>query len=176
MRLKLIVALVSDEKTDVVIDAARAGGATIITSVRGEGLDPGKTFFGLDLAARRDVVLFLVIEPRARDILERIRDAGRFDEEPGAGVAFQVPIEDAVGLTTQLPTIMEELEADRYDRSTHCASGTSCATRFTPSTDSRRSPRRWRSCAGTASALSPSRGVTTTTRWGWSGSRTSRAR
>ena len=113
MKLKLIVALVSDEKTDIVIDAARAGGATgatIISSVRGEGLEPGKTFFGLDLAAKRDVVLFLVVEPRARDILERIRDAGRFEEEHGAGVAFQVPIEDAVGLVTQLPTIMEELE------------------------------------------------------------------
>ena len=95
------------------IDAARAGGATgatIITSVRGEGLQPEKTFFGLDLAAQRDVVLFLVVEPRARDILERIRDAGRFEEEPGAGIAFQIPIEDAVGLVTQLPTIMEELE------------------------------------------------------------------
>ena len=113
MRLKLIVALVSDEKTAAVIDAARAGGATgatIITSVRGEGLAPEKTFFGLDLAARRDVVLFLVVEPRARDILERIRDAGRFDEEPGAGIAFQIGIEDAVGLGTQVPVILEELE------------------------------------------------------------------
>jgi len=113
MKLKLIVALVSDEKTDIVIDAARAGGATgatIITNVRGEGLEPGKTFLGLDLAAHRDVVLFLVVEPRARDILERIRDAGRFEQEPGAGIAFQVPIEDAVGLVTQIPTIMQELE------------------------------------------------------------------
>ena len=115
MRLKLIVALVSDEKTDIVVDAARAGGATgatIITSVRGEGLRPGKTFFGLQLEAMRDVVLFLVLETRARDILERIRDAARFDTEHGAGIAFQVDIEDAVGLVTQLPAIQEELEYD----------------------------------------------------------------
>ncbi|MDE2810445.1 MAG: P-II family nitrogen regulator [Gemmatimonadota bacterium] len=113
MKLKLIVALVSNDKTDTVVDAARAGGATgatIITSVRGEGLKPQKTFFGLDLAAQRDVVLFLVVETRARDILERIRDAGRFEQEPGAGIAFQIPIEDAVGLTTQLPTILEEVD------------------------------------------------------------------
>ena len=56
------------------------------------------------------MVLFLVVETRARDILERISDAGRFDADPGAGIAFQLPIEDAVGLTTQLPTILEELE------------------------------------------------------------------
>ncbi len=113
MKLALIVALVDDDKTSVVIDAARNGGATgatVITSVRGEGLKPAKTFFGLDLAAQRDVVLFLVVETRARDILERIRDAGHFDSEHGSGIAFQLSIEDAVGLTTQLPTILEELE------------------------------------------------------------------
>lgn len=115
MRLSLIVALVSDDKVDVVVDAARAAGATgdtVITSVRGDGLRPEKTFFGLNLAAKRDVVLFLVAEARARETLERIRDAGRLESEPGAGIAFQVPIEDAVGLTTQLPTILEELESE----------------------------------------------------------------
>lgn len=115
MRLKLIVALVSDEKTDTVVDAARAGGATgatIITSVRGEGLERGKTFFGLDLEAQCDVVLFLVIEERARDILERIRDAGRFEEEARAGIAFQVAIEDAVGLVSQIPIFKEVLEEE----------------------------------------------------------------
>ena len=115
MRLKLIVALVNDDNTDAVVDAARAGGATgatIITSVRGEGLRPEKTFFGLGLESKRDVALFLVVETRARDILERIRDAGRFDTKHGAGIAFQLDIEDAVGLVTQLPTIQEELEYD----------------------------------------------------------------
>ena len=115
MKLKLIVALVSDEKTDVVVEAARAGGATgdtIVTSVRGGGLMPEKTFFGLDLAAKRDLALFLVAEARAREILERIRDAAQLDSEPGAGIAFQIPIEDAVGLKTQIPTILEELESE----------------------------------------------------------------
>ena len=51
-----------------------------------------------------------MVEPRARDILERIRDAGHFDTEHSAGIAFQVDIEDAVGLVTQLPAIREELE------------------------------------------------------------------
>ncbi|MCY3888128.1 MAG: P-II family nitrogen regulator [Chloroflexi bacterium] len=113
MKMALIVALVSNEKTNHIIDAARAGGATgatIISSVRGEGLKPAKTFLGLDLAARRDVVLFLVAEPRARDILERLAAAGGMDREHGAGVAFQLSIDDAVGLSTQLPTLMEELE------------------------------------------------------------------
>ena len=58
------------------------------------------------------MVLFLVLETRARDILERIHDAARFDTEHGAGIAFQLDIEDAVGLGTQLPAILDELEYD----------------------------------------------------------------
>ena len=112
MRMKLIVALVSDDRTKAVIEAARAGGATgatIIGRARGEGLRPEKTFLGLDLQSLGNAVLFVVVETRARDILERIRDAGRFEEEAGAGMAFQIAIEDAVGLTTQMPAIQEEL-------------------------------------------------------------------
>ncbi|MDE0372815.1 MAG: P-II family nitrogen regulator [Rhodospirillales bacterium] len=115
MRMKLIVVLAPDDKTDTIIDAAREGGATgatVITSVRGEGLKPEKTFLGLEITARRDVSLFLVVEERSQEILERIRDVGRFDEEPGAGVAFQIAIEDVVGLTTQLPIMMKEVEGE----------------------------------------------------------------
>ena len=109
MTLKLIVALVDDARTDAVIDAARAAGATgatIITGVRGEGLIPQKTFLGLDLWESRNVILFLVSATRAEDILASIGREGRFDTEPGTGVAFQVDIEHAIGLRTQLPSIM----------------------------------------------------------------------
>lgn len=113
MKLKLIVALVNDDRTDAVVDAARAAGATgatVITGVRGEGLKPAKTFLGLDLTTRRNVLLFLVSAARAGEILAHIAAAGRFDKEPGAGIAFDLAIEDVVGLSTQLPSILEEDE------------------------------------------------------------------
>lgn len=113
MNLKLIVALVADEKTEAVLAAAReagATGATVITSVRGEGLRKAKTFLGLELAAQRDMVLFLVAEPLARSILESIAGAVSLDDEPGAGIAFQLAIEDAVGLRTQEETLLKEIE------------------------------------------------------------------
>ena len=115
MKLKLIVVMVDVEKTQVVIDAAREGGATgatVITSVRGEGLNPEKTFLGLELSPARDVLLFLVAEQRSRDILEAIATAGNFDDDPGTGIAFQIAIEDAVGLKTQLPTLLHEIEEE----------------------------------------------------------------
>ena len=113
MHLKMIIAFVADEKTDTVLTAAReagATGATVITNVRGEGLQPGKTFLGLELTAQRDVLLFLVAEPKAREILETIAGAAHFDEEPGSGIAIQIEIEDAVGLKTQEETLIHEIE------------------------------------------------------------------
>lgn len=113
MRFKLIMALVDCDCADDIMTAARdagATGATVISQVRGEGLKPTKTFLGLDLAGQRDLLLFLVAEPLSREILETIAETGRFDSRPGAGIAFQVAIEDAVGLKSQLQTLTEEIE------------------------------------------------------------------
>jgi nitrogen regulatory protein PII len=115
MKMKLIVALVSESKTEAVLEAGRSGGATgatIITSVRGEGLLPEKTFFGLQVVAQRDMVMFVVADIRARYILERIRDAAGFDTQGGSGIAIQIDVEDAVGLVTQMSAIREEVEQE----------------------------------------------------------------
>lgn len=113
MKFKLIIAFVTDDLTDAVIDAARQSGATgctVITSARGEGLKPSKTFLGLTLEGLRDVVLLLVERHLSRHILETIAKAARFEEEPGSGIAFQIDIEDAVGLQSQIATIESEIE------------------------------------------------------------------
>ncbi len=113
MNLKMIMAFVAEEKTEIVLEAARnagATGATVFPGVRGEGLKPEKTFLGLDLTAQRDVLLFLVAAPKAREILETISEAGKFDEEPGSGIAIQIEIEDAVGLKTQEGALIQEIE------------------------------------------------------------------
>ena len=113
MNLKMIMAFVADSKTEVVLKAARdagATGATVFPSVRGEGLEPEKTFLGLDLTSQRDVLMFLVAAPKAREILETISEAGKFDEEPGSGIAIEISIDDAVGLKTQEETLIHEIE------------------------------------------------------------------
>ena len=115
MRFKLIIAFVDDSKTDEVLDAARDAGATGCTQInnaRGEGLDPTSTFLGLSLETQRDVILLLVEEHRARHILESIGKAGEFDSSPGTGIAFQIDVEDAIGVAHQVeeiaPTLKEE--------------------------------------------------------------------
>ena len=56
------------------------------------------------------MVLLLVEEHLSRDILEHVAKACHFDDSPGSGIAFQLDIEDAVGLTSQISTISSEIE------------------------------------------------------------------
>ncbi len=113
MHFKLIIALVDDSKTSAVVEAARqagATGATILGDARGEGLKPKKTFFGLTMEASRDMLMFIVEEHLSRFILERIADVGGFQARPGSGVAFQLDIEDAIGMDSQINSLIEEVE------------------------------------------------------------------
>ena len=114
MRFKLIVVFAEDSKTDAVIEAARDAGATgctVINNARGEGYEKHKSFFGLSLSTQTDVVMLLVEQHMCRDILEEIGRVGEFDAKPGTGLAFQVDVEDAVGILRQekeLADIVEE--------------------------------------------------------------------
>lgn len=115
MHFKLIISLIEEEKTDAVMDAAReagATGATVINHARGEGLKQAKTFFGLSLETQRDVVLFLVEEHLSRKILERIALVGEFDARPGTGIAFQIDVEDAVGVAQQVEKLSHVVEEE----------------------------------------------------------------
>lgn len=113
MHFKLLIALVEDDKTHAVLKAAReagATGATVIGQARGEGAKQAKTFFGLALETQRDMLLFLVEEHLSRHILEKIAAVGEFDSKPGTGIAFQIDVEDAVGVTQQIRKLTDVVE------------------------------------------------------------------
>ena len=109
----MIVVFIEDDKTEAVMEAARtagATGATVINNARGEGLNKSKTFFGLSLDTQRDVLLFLVEEHLSRHIIEEINRVGKLDAEPGTGIAFQIDVEDAVGVARQQEKITSEVK------------------------------------------------------------------
>jgi nitrogen regulatory protein PII len=113
MHFKLIITFVEDKKTDAVMDAARqagATGATLISNARGEGLEKSKTFFGLSLETQRDVLMFLVEEHMSRHIIEKIAEVAEFEDNPGSGIAFQLDVEDAVGVTKQIAELTNAVE------------------------------------------------------------------
>lgn len=112
MHFKLLIALVEDDKTEAVLNAARdagATGATVINHARGEGLKVAKTFLGLSLETNRDMLMFLVEEHLSRQILETISDAGGFSN-PGTGMVFQIDVEDVVGISKQIESLTDVVE------------------------------------------------------------------
>lgn len=113
MHFKLIIALVKEDITDDIMDAARqagATGATVLSQVRGEGAEVSKTFFGLNLETQRDMLMFLAEEHMSRSIMENIAAIGRFDEQPGSGIVFQIDVEDALGVTGQINRLSDIVE------------------------------------------------------------------
>jgi len=115
MHFKLIVVVVDDQFSSQVADAAREAGATgvtLINTARGEGVTPAKTFLGLSMETQRDVLLLVVEEHMSRRILERISATGEFDAEPGRGIALQIDVEDAVGVSHQVATLSHAVEEE----------------------------------------------------------------
>ena len=114
MRFKVVFAPVKTDRTDPVVDAAKAAGATGATIIpaRGTGMREAKTVFGLTLEDQTDIILFLIEEHIVKPVLEAIRTAGKFDE-PGTGIAFVLPVEQVVGLESQMEKFKEEVR-DKY--------------------------------------------------------------
>lgn len=113
MKFKLIMAIVDDRRTRALLKAARdagATGSTVISSVRGEGSKRSFGILGLEISEIRDVLLFLVEEHRARRILEKLAEIGQFDETSGTGIAVQLDVEDALGVSHQMQKLAEEVK------------------------------------------------------------------
>ncbi len=114
MKFKIVFAPVKTHKTDAIVDAAKkagATGATIIPS-RGTGMHEAKTVFGLTLEDQTDIVMFLLEEHLVKTILEAVKVAGEFDK-PGTGIAFVLPVEQVIGLESQMNAFKEEVR-DKY--------------------------------------------------------------
>jgi nitrogen regulatory protein PII len=103
MANKCILAMVKPHLTDQVVDSAKqvgATGATIIPA-HGTGAGEAKTFFGLSLDIRTELILFLVSDTLVEPVLSAIKEAGRFSE-PGTGIAMVLPVEQSAGMESQM--------------------------------------------------------------------------
>ena len=113
MHFKLIIIMSEDVRTQKILDAARQAGATgctVLNQARGEGIKPTKTFLGLSIDSQVDVIMLLAEEHMSREIMEEVAVAGEFDETPGTGIAFQIDVEDAIGVRHQIEVLAEAVE------------------------------------------------------------------
>jgi len=113
MHFKLLIIVVENERTQDILDAAREAGTTgctVLNQARGEGVKPARTFLGLSIDSQVDVILVLAEEHMSREIMEKVALAGEFDETPGTGIAFQIDVEDAIGVRHQIEALSKVVE------------------------------------------------------------------
>jgi len=115
MRFKVILVSVKGDITDKVVTSAKKAGATGATIIpaRGTGINEAKTFFGLTLEAQTDIIMFLVEEHIVQSILDAIKKAGEF-HKPGTGIAFVLPVEQVIGLESQIERFKEEVREQYF--------------------------------------------------------------
>lgn len=108
MDFKLLLVFVSHDLTFRVLDAAKeagATGATIINNAQGRGLAPPKTFFGLEFLGTRSVLLILVEARRSNEIMQAVLEAGGLDESLETGIAIELDVARAVGLSAHIEAL-----------------------------------------------------------------------
>lgn len=111
MKFKLIMVFNDTDKTDKLLDASRkagATGATIISSARGMGLNKAIGIFGLEVLNPRDVILVLVEERRAQQVMDVLVDIGGLDEKLDTGIAIMLDVEQALGLTEHIKKLEQQ--------------------------------------------------------------------
>ena len=96
-----IVCIVNTGFSDVVMDAAREFGARGGTVIHGRGTASreAERFFGISIQPDKEVVLILVPHDLTDKILHALYRAVGL-KTPGQGIAFSLPVDQVVGLST----------------------------------------------------------------------------
>ena len=101
---EMIVCIVNSGYSDAVMSAAREFGAKggTVLGARGTANQEAETFFKITIQPEKEVVLILVPAKIKDDILHAIyKEVGL--ATPGQGIAFTLPVENAVGLPDVQP-------------------------------------------------------------------------
>ena len=100
-----IFCIVNSGYSDVVMEAAKklgARGGTVINA-RGTAPKDAESFFGITIQPEKEIVMILVPKKLKDGVLHALYKEVGLDT-PGQGIAFSVPVESAVGLSTETPT------------------------------------------------------------------------
>lgn len=96
---ELIIVITNQGYTDRVMDAARAAGATGGTSVhaKGTGTELAKKFFGVSIAAEKELVFILAKAEDRKPIMKAVMGQAGMQTE-ARSVVFSLPVSDIAGL------------------------------------------------------------------------------
>ena len=96
---ELITVILNEGYSDLVMDAARAAGATGGTAVhaKGTGTELAKKFFGVSLAAEKELIFILSAAETRKPIMKAIMEKAGMQTDAQA-LAFSLPVTDLAGL------------------------------------------------------------------------------
>ena len=105
-KYELIITICSGGHTDTVMDAARAAGAAgdTVIHAKGTGAISAKKFFGLSIAAEKEMVFIVAKTDSKKDIMRAILQNAGADTDANA-LVFSLPVNDTAGFK-----LMEEDE------------------------------------------------------------------
>ncbi len=108
---ELVVCIVNAGFSDAVMDAARevgARGGTVITA-KGTANKEAEAFFKIFIQPEKEMVMILVPNKIKEDVLHALYRAVGLNT-PGQGIAFALPVDNVVGLTSNTDKQPEEAE------------------------------------------------------------------
>lgn len=97
-KYELIIAICSGGCTDMVMDAARGAGAAggTVIHAKGTGAISAKKFFGLSIAAEKEMVFIVARSSDKKDIMRAIMQNAGADTEANS-LVFSLPVNDTAG-------------------------------------------------------------------------------
>ncbi len=104
---EVIFCIVNAGFSEAAMDAARkhgARGGTVI-GARGTASSEAEKLFGITIEPNKEIVMIIVSSVLKNDILHALyRDVGL--NTPGQGIAFSLPVDNVVGLSEDMPTVL----------------------------------------------------------------------
>ena len=100
-KYEVIICIVNSGFSEAVMDAARELGARGGTVIRGRGTanQEAEKLYGIAIQPEKEIVMILVESAIKNDILHALYKAVGL-KTPGQGIAFAMPVEAVVGLST----------------------------------------------------------------------------
>ncbi len=106
---ELIIAIANEGRTDMVMNAARAAGATggTVLHGKGTGTEEEKKFLGVSIAREKEVILIVAKSEQKSEIMRSIVKNAGPSTEAGA-IAFSLPTSEVAGFG-----MIENIEQDK---------------------------------------------------------------
>ncbi len=107
--VKCIIGVVERGKADLVVNGAKAAGATgaTIFFARGTGETEAKRFFNITVESSKEIIIILSEESKRKEIMKAMTKAGDL-KEAGTGIIFSFDVESLVGFNHR--NLPEEFE------------------------------------------------------------------